>query len=279
MPQKLEWKGRWALVSGGSRGLGLAISEQLATCGAKLAIVARDQEQLRIVREDLIRLGAPQVQTFALDLAEPLQFNDAETNRLQTFCNDEDILLCVAAVGKSERGLLSDLNVADIQSAININVISAFQISQLALSSLKRSKGSYIAIASIAGLTTAKGLGAYSLSKSALVAMTRQLRQELAEHFINVTLVCTGPIARQDAGHRYDESVESRNLTETMKQAGAGVKLRALKVDRLVAQILHAGATGKAELVLPRKVRLLAAIIAISPRWGDWIIQKSFRSG
>jgi len=124
----------------------------------------------------------------------------------------------------------------------------------------------------------APGMGGYSIAKSALTAMSRQLRVELADVGVHVMLVCPGPIARTDSGTRYDKLAEQRGLAEGASTApGGGVKLKALDPKTLCQRILDAAYRRKYELVTPVKASLLAGISNLWPRLADWILKKYMR--
>ncbi len=276
MPGRLNWTNKWALVAGGTSGLGLAIAKQMARRGANVAVIGRNADRVMATCEMLKVAGASDTNGFAVDLSQQLERSEPESARLVEFCEHQSLKLCVAAIGKSDRGYLADLSAADLQHSIASNVVSALQTSQLAAKSLARNCGSLVHIASISGLAAASGLGAYSLSKSALVAMSRQMRQEWKPKGVYVTLVCCGPIAREDSGSRYDELAQQRALPEHLKQAGGGVRLEAIDPVVLAEQIIAAALQHKPELVVPNKVRMLASIAAFFPSFADSIIEKSF---
>ena len=275
MAIKDQWRNQWVVIGGGSRGLGLAIARHLAESGARLAIVGREPETLKNVAQELRRLGAIDVQVFAVDLARVPNVEDQEADRLQRFCKEQPIALSIAAVGKSDRGYLKSLQATDIQSAIAVNVISSLHIAKWSIDGVRRGNGRFVFIASIAGLVSAAGMGAYSISKSAQVAMVRQLRKEHPD--TPMTLVCTGPVQREDGGKRYEQIAVERNLPEHLNAPGGGVNLQAIDPDKLVQQILRSVASGKKEVIIPWKVRVLLAVAAFFPNLADRIIQKSFR--
>jgi short-subunit dehydrogenase len=124
----------------------------------------------------------------------------------------------------------------------------------------------------LAAKSASKYLGAYPASKFPVAAYSQQLRYELHPLGVHVLLVCPGPIAREDAGSRYDD--QANNLPESARKPGGGVKLKGIPPERLVAKILRYCECRKPELVMPAKARLLFAISQLSPTWGDWIMGK-----
>jgi short-subunit dehydrogenase len=113
-------------------------------------------------------------------------------------------------------------------------------------------------------------LGAYPVSKFAVAAYTHQLRLELGPRGVHVLLVCPGPIARPDAGHRYAD--QAQDLPAAASRPGGGVRIKGLDPDELARRLLRACETRRAELVIPAKARLLAALLQLWPSWADRII-------
>jgi short-subunit dehydrogenase len=180
----------------------------------------------------------------------------------------------VAAVGKSDRGYLDSITANDLKYAFDINVISSLRLIQCALPGLRKAKGQIAVIASLAGLIARPGMGTYAITKSGQVALARQLRQELSD--VGVTLLCCGPIARQDAGSRYSEIAAERSLPEHLHAPGAGVKLKELDPQRLAERLLKAAVARKKELIVPGKAKLLIAISAFFPSLAELILNKLY---
>ena len=271
------WQEDWAVIAGGSRGLGFSLAKQLAQQAARVAIIGRDAVQLQRSAEELTELGSTEVRTFACDLARSLEDPESQSKSLQQFCQSSKIGLAISAIGQSDRGYLDGIGLHDLQSAMAINVFTALQFSRLLRRNLAASSGRLVHIASISGLAAAAGLGTYCISKAGLIAMSRQMRQEYCSDGISVTLICTGPIARVDANTRYESLKQTRNLPERLSAPGGGVKINSLDPDRLSQQILTAAAARTKEVVVPRKVRLLVAVSAFFPTLADRLIRKSFK--
>ena len=187
--------------------------------------------------------------------------------------------LLINAVGRSDRGLLEQLGDMDLASMLNNNLMCTWNMIRIMLESLKRTRGTIVNIGSLAGLVPAPGMGGYSISKSALTAMSRQLRLELAGQGVHVMLVCPGPIARDDSGTRYRKLAEERGLNNQSATApGGGVKLKLIDPKNLCEAILNAAHRRKKELVCPRKAAWLAAIANLFPSLADWILRKYIKT-
>jgi short-subunit dehydrogenase len=132
-----------------------------------------------------------------------------------------------------------------------------------------------VLIGSLASKVAAGYLGAYPSSKFPLAAFAQQLRIELGESGPHVLLVCPGPVARE--GQNREEiryANQAANVPAAAQQPGGGAKMRAIDPQWLSEQILRACQARRAELVVPRRSRLLFAITQCWPRAGDWLLRR-----
>jgi NAD(P)-dependent dehydrogenase (short-subunit alcohol dehydrogenase family) len=167
------------------------------------------------------------------------------------------------------------LSTEDIEALWRANFYSSFVFSKAVQASLQRSAGTLVHIASLAGLVAAPGMGGYSIAKHAVVAMSRQLRLELAGQDIRVLTVCPGPIQREPSTDgRYDELVQDRSLPESLKRPAGGAGLKSIDPGVLSDRIITAIETRRRELVLPAKVRWLASLGVLWPGLLDYFLKK-----
>ncbi len=281
----IDWNGKRAVVSGGSAGLGRHLSLTLASHGAELVLIGRNRSRLEAVRAEALTAGAPQVDLFAFDAASEWRkrdglstasIHDSECDRFVQYLDTHALDLLINAVGRSDRGLLGQMASSEVVDLFRVNVLSTLQMTQACWSSLQRSTGCVVNIASLAGLVAGPGLGAYSMAKHALVAMHRQWRLEAADSGIHFLLVCPGPIERDEQEDRYSDLVQSRGLSADQAKPGGGVKLRRLSPQELSVQILESVRKKNSELVVPSKVRWLSALMPVWPQWADQIVRKKF---
>jgi len=287
-----QWRGRWICIGGGSAGLGLVLARQLVRHGANVAIVGRDPKRLNEARENLESIASKagttgKIDAFSIDLSASQDLTASDTSshstqewtRWREWLNDNRLDLAIAAAGMSDRGFLIQLTTADLQSLWEANVITAFNFSQHCRESLARGNGSLVHVASLAGIVAAPGMGAYSLAKHALVALSRQLRLELAAEGIRVLLVCPGPIANlehpSNLEHRgrYDDLVAKRHLPDELKKPAGGKKVRSVDAEWIAEKILRAASDGTKELVVPTKVKWLVVLGTLFPSVSDFLLK------
>lgn len=256
------------LITGGSAGFGLTLADAFARAGAKVVICGRDNARLNQAVDVLRRTGA-EAEGYAADVT-----CDDETRNLFKWVHKRfqrlDVL--VNNVGKSTRGLAAETSPEQFRELLEVNFFSAVRCTQAAMPLLLNSGGQVVLMGSLASKVAAPYLGAYPPSKFAVAAYAHQLRLELASKGVHVLLVCPGPLARTDAGRRYDgDAIE---LPESARRPGGGVHLKGIPPEKLAAGILRACKRRDPELVWPKKASWLFAISQLSPRLGDWIIRR-----
>ena len=270
------WRDKRALVTGGSAGLGLHLSRELATAGAKVAIVGRSQARLDDAADMLRGIGGD-ILTLSADVAQPGQTAWAVEQAVEAF---GELHFACACAGRSMRGTIVDTPRQTFEEMLAVNFLAALDLAQAAGPHLETAfsdeqgsesyGGHLVLIGSLASKTALKYLGAYPASKFPLAALAQQLRLERPE--LHTLLVCPGPIARDDNGERYRE--QSADLPEEARQPAGGAKVRAIEPADLARRILRACESRKSELVVPLKARLLFAISQLSPALGDWLLKK-----
>ena len=261
------WKDKVAVVTGGTSGLGLAIVRQLADRGAQIGIIARNEDRISSIVDQLRTSGTTAI-GFSADVSDADQAQLAMEHVADSL-GRIDVL--VNNVGMSSRHEILSATAEDYVEAFRTNVVSAINCTRAATEEIRRQGGSIVNIASLAAKTAWPFMAPYSTSKSALAAYTHQLRMEL-DAAIHVLLVCPGPIQRDDAGHRYDD--QAQGLSPLATKPGAGVKLRGINPEKLAADILRCVEHRKSELVRPAWARLAFALGQLSPRLGDWLLRR-----
>jgi NAD(P)-dependent dehydrogenase (short-subunit alcohol dehydrogenase family) len=182
-----DFTGRVALVTGASRGLGLATAERLAARGASVAVNVRDPERAETAARRLGERG------FAVpgDLADPADLRSLVGRTLDRF-GRLDILVNNAAVALSTR--FEKITEEEWRRTFEINVTAVFLLIRAAVPAMrKQGYGRIVNLSSTAGKTVSTLGGAhYTASKAALLGLTRAAAKELGPHGITVNAVCPG---------------------------------------------------------------------------------------
>src|SRR5438445_1767842 len=228
----LDLTGKVALVTGGSRGLGLQIAEALGEMGAKLAITARKAEELEEARA---HLGRQHLDALALvcDLSEPKAIEPMVTKALAHYAK-VDIL--VNNAGATWGAPAEEHPLEAWQKLVNLNLTGTFLVTQAVgkRSMIPNRYGRIINVASIAGLrgnpVDMLETLAYNTTKGGLVNFTRALAAEWGEHGITVNAVAPGffPSKMTKASlERLGEKVVART---PLRRLGDGEELKGLVV-------------------------------------------------
>jgi len=184
----LPLQGRHALVTGGTRGIGLAIATSLLRHGAKVTIVARNPVTLEQARAGLQVLG--EVHAIALDITDRVATNVAFAAAAEHF-GPISVLVNNAGQAKSAPFMKTDLHLLD--TMLSVNLSSVLVCSQAVLPGmLDMGWGRIINVASTAGLTGYAYASAYCASKHAVIGLTRALALEVAKKGVTVNAVCPG---------------------------------------------------------------------------------------
>jgi short-subunit dehydrogenase len=263
------WSEKVVLVTGGSGGLGYAIAAAFGRAAARVVVVGRDNERLAAAEAALQREIGDRVHSIAADVTR-----DEDVERLvgETVERFGRLDALVNNVGHSMRGEILAVSPDDFRDMMEINVYTAVRCTRAAAPHLLANRGHIVNIGSLASKATAQYLGAYAASKFALAGYTQQLRLELEPRGLHVLLVCPGPIARDDAGARYD--VADGDLPEAARRPGGGVKLKGIDPGYLARRIVRACERRTKEIVVPARARVLFALAQLSPTLGDWLVRK-----
>lgn len=192
MSQGVNLKGKVAVVTGASSGLGERFAEILSNAGATVALAARRTDRLTDLAGKITAAGGRAI-TVKLDVNDygNIQAAFAEIERQ---LGGVDILINNSGVNKQAR--IVDVTPEDFDFAMNTNAKGAFFVAQAAAKDMiaKKKAGRIVNIASVAGLRVLSQLSVYCMSKAAVVQMTKAMALEWARYGINTNAICPGYI-------------------------------------------------------------------------------------
>jgi 3-oxoacyl-[acyl-carrier protein] reductase len=185
----VELQGQTALVTGGSRGIGFAIARELASAGARVAVVARDGARAEAAAVELPGEGH---RGYAVDVADPEACN-ALVKQVEADFGALDILVNNAGVTRDN--VLMRIKDEDWDAVLDTNLRGAFNLMRAASRGMmKRRSGRIINISSVVGVTGNAGQANYAASKAGLIGMTKSVAKELAGRGVLVNAVAPGYI-------------------------------------------------------------------------------------
>ena len=182
-------KDRVAIVTGSSSGIGRAIALELARQGAHIVLVSNESIRILEALEE-VRAISPQSDAYEADVTSEPCLNESVKVTLEKF-GRIDILVNNAGITRD--GLLLRMSSADWSRVINVNLTSAFQLTQMVLRPMMKARyGRIVNIASVVGSTGNPGQANYAASKAGLVGFSKSLAAEVASRKITVNCVAPG---------------------------------------------------------------------------------------
>ncbi len=249
-----SFAGKVAIVTGGSRGLGLTIARQLAREGARLALFARDEKELARACAELRQLGGE-----ALAVPCDLLDRDQSLGAVQTVLDHfgtVDVLINNAGI--IEVGPLENMRRPDFEKSMGLHFWAPFNLIRQIIPGMRRGGGGRIVnISSIGGKVAVPHMAPYSMSKFALVGLSDAFRSELAQDDIRVTTVTPGMMRTGSQGHAKFKGNHGAEFT--WFSLSTALPLAAIDAERAAAKIVEACRRGQASLIIGWSAR--AAII------------------
>lgn len=256
-----EFAGRSVVITGGSRGLGLVIARQLADEGARLTLVARDEEELTRAMQDIqARQPFAEVAPVTADIRSRYQAERAIAMAIDRF-GSVDVLINNAGI--IQVGPIDHMKISDYEDAMLTHFWGPLYMILASVPYMRRQGGGRIVnVSSIGGRVSVPHLVPYSASKFALAGLSEGLRAELARHNVVVTSVYPGlmrtgsPVNALFKGQRPQEYA--------WFAISDSLPLASIAPERAARQIIRACRYGDAELVITvqAKMAILARTLA-----------------
>ena len=248
------------LITGGSRGLGLALSRCFLQEGCLLAICARDDAELERARQELKRIGR-HVLTYKCDVTDRAAVNDMVQRVVQDYGG---IDIVVNNAGMISVGPLDSMTLGDFEKSMNANFWGPLHVSWSVLPHMREQGGGHIVnVTSFAGKVPVPHLVPYNCSKAAFVSLSEGMRTELANDGIDVTTVVPGLIhtgSPVNAEFKGDAAKEFAWFS-----AGDSMRTTSMSADRAARLIVGAVRQGGGEVTLGWQARFIRVIHALAP--------------
>src|SRR6184192_2092053 len=242
---RFSLRNKVVLITGGSRGLGLVLARRICAAGGKVALLARDNDELTRAKTDLTRRGG-RVFTIQCDLLESEQIHLAVRQTIDRF-GKIDILINNAGV--IEVGPLEHMTREDFERAMRVHFWAPFELTMQVVPEMRVwGGGRIINISSIGGKIAVPHLAPYCVSKFALTGFSDALRAELARDKIYVTTVAPGMMR---IGSHVNANFKGKHDAEFAWFATSnGMPLISINANRAARKILAACRRGQPSLTL-----------------------------
>ena len=248
--QRFLLKNKVALITGGSRGLGLVLARQICAEGGKVALLARDNDELIRAKTDLTGRGG-RVLTIQCDLLDSGQIQSAIRQTIDRF-GKIDILINNAGI--IEVGPLEHMTREDFERSMAVHFWAPYElISEVVPEMRTWGGGRIVNISSIGGKIAVPHLAPYSASKFALTGFSDGIRAELARDNIYVTTVAPGMMR---TGSHVNAKFKGKHDSEFAWFAvSAAAPLISMNAERAARKILAACRRGQPSLTLTYAAR------------------------
>jgi dehydrogenase/reductase SDR family member 4 len=238
MQNPFSLEGKVALVTGASKGIGQAIAEYYAAAGAKVIVSSRKQEAVDAVATEIKKKGfeATAIACHMGDMSDVQRLAESAISKYGTI----DILVNNAATNPVF-GPVVDTTQEAFDKIISVNVKGPFELVKKIYPLMKEKKsGSIINISSIGGLRPEAGLGIYSMSKAALISLTKVMAKEWGDDNIRANAICPGLIKT-----KFSESLWSNDKMMAMMMKVLPIK-RVGTAEEIAALALYLAADASA---------------------------------
>ena len=263
-PSRLK-RGQVALITGGSRGLGLALAHRFGRAGLKLVLSARSADELDVARDSLLRaqsvLNEDDILLVEADLTDKNQCAGLVENADRTF-GQLDVLINNAGI--IEVGPFENQSAQAFEQAMQTNFFAALHTIQAALPlMLERGSGAIVNIASIGGKIPVPHMLPYVASKFALTGFSEGLHAEVRQKGVRVTTVCPGLM--RTGGEVHAHFTGQVDQEKAWFQASAQNPILAASLKHASHVIFNAVNAGRAEVTITPQAWLAARIFGLAP--------------
>lgn len=253
----------YALIAGGSKGIGFALAEALARRGYNLILIARHWETLLYAQRTLKSRYPVHVEVLSFDLSK-----EETATQIAAWCKERNIqlkMLCNVAGLGGEADYLS-LPLDSLRYMIRLNLESTMALSLTLLPLLEKNAPSYILnVASMAGFAPIPSKNLYAATKAAVVSFSYSLRYQLRSKHISVSCLAPGPVYTNPAIKR-----------QTKKLLGWLGNAMAMKPARVGEVTIRKTLKGRLIIVPGTIPRILSIVLRIAPqRWVTYIYGSS----
>jgi uncharacterized protein len=260
-----EWRGKWALVTGASAGIGLALASELAAGGAHLLLTARRRDRLEQLSAKLGTAHRIQTEVFAADLAQP----DAP-EKLYAFAREQGVAidLLVNNAGFGQYGELTQVPTQRLLDMVQVNCTAVLLLTRLFLPDMiARRRGDVLIVASTAAFQAVPYISTYAATKAFDLFFAEGLAEEMKPHGIRVCALCPGSTESEFHAIAGQEQFTSKHQETAEKVARTGLQGLAAGKSYVISGLgNYLGA--HSQRIVPRRTVTRVAANLFRPRKG-----------
>ncbi len=216
----MRWVGKWALVTGASAGIGLAVAQELASGGAHLVLTARRIDRLQKMAAELAAKRGIHVEVFAADLLRPeapaeiLAFTQRKAIEVELLVNN---------AGFGAFGYIHEIAESRMLEMIQVNCSAVVQLTRLYVPGMvERRHGDILIVASVAGFQAVPFNSVYAATKAFDLIFAEGIAEELREFGVRVCALCPGSTTTefQEVARQPDRVFRSAETAEKVARVG-----------------------------------------------------------
>jgi len=193
-------KGKVALITGGTKGIGFGIAEALLNQGLKVAITSRDEDSAKAAAKTLGE--RTNTDKHVLGLKADVRLLESQEDAVkQTIAEFGQLDIVIANAGLGHFGSIEELTSKQWNEVIDTNLTGVFNSIKASVDALKKTKGYYITISSLAGTNFFAGGSAYNASKFGVTGFTQAVMLDLRQHGIKVSTIMPGSVSTHFNGN------------------------------------------------------------------------------
>ena len=252
----MKLKGKTAILTGASRGIGTYIAKELANEGVNLILIARNQDGLEKTKSNLAEFDI----NISLHPADLKNTNGIKDLLAEIQSGHPNINILINNAGIERYRYYQDNKLGDINDILNVNLKAPMELTRLLLPGFLERGGHIVNIASLAGKKGVPHNSIYSTSKAGLIMFTDSLRQELKGTKAGVSVICPGFIA--ESGMFFDSGLKAPPL------------LGASHPKKVAKAVVHALKYNICEIVVNKgSIKPLLALNQFVPEFGNKIVE------
>jgi len=254
---KQEWKGKWALVTGGSSGIGVALAKQLAAGGTHVVLTARRRERLEELAQSLQKSDGIRTEIFTADLARP-----EAPRAIYDFTKQKgiEIDLLINNAGFGQYGEFTAVETQRLLDMVQVNCAAVVHLTRLYLADMvARRRGDVLILASTASFQAVPYISTYAATKAFDLLFAEGLAEEMKPYGIRVCALCPGPTESEFHAVAGQEKFTGKNQETAEKVARTGLQALAEGKSYVISGVGNYLAAQSQRLVSRRAVTRVAA--------------------